>query len=173
MNLQEKENIINLHLEAFGEKEGELIAKLVRSFLEMEDTISISIKKEGKEAANVIFTPFVFTEHPDTKCYLLAPLAVLPKYQGSGMTRELMKNAINHLTSIGAEVVFVLGVPDFYPKFGFEITDKETPYPHLLSYKESWMALEIIKGSLKKLSGKTKAVEPFMQPFLWDTSEWG
>ncbi|NOE36439.1 MULTISPECIES: GNAT family N-acetyltransferase [Ruegeria] len=167
--------ILGIHRQAFGqadgEAEGEAIAQLAKAFLDNPDTISISVEREGKLAGNVLFTPFVFTDHRDTKCYLLAPCGVSPHHQGTGVGKELMETSIGHLKSIGADAVFVLGVPTFYPRYGFVPTDKHTPYPDLLTAPEAWMALELTEGTVGKLSGKTQAIPQFMDAHWWDTSQ--
>ncbi|WP_052254134.1 GNAT family N-acetyltransferase [Leisingera sp. ANG-S5] len=173
MDNMEKENIINVHRRAFGPDEGPEIAKLAEIFLDHPDTISISVSRDGKTAGNVLFTPFVFEDHPDAKCCLLAPCGVLPEFQGHGVGKELMETSIAHLKSAGFDAVFVLGVPAFYPRYGFVPTDKQTPYPDLLTMPESWMALELTAGTVAKLSGRTKAIPEFMQPAMWDTSAYG
>ena len=104
------------------------------------------------------------------KCYLLAPIGVLPEYQRHGVGKELIETGIKYLKSIGTDAVFVLGVPTYYPQHGFVPTDKQTPYPDLLTIPEAWMILELNVGSASHLSGETIAVEPFMNPELWDTS---
>ncbi len=171
MNRSEIDAILNVHRLAFGEAEGEEIAQLAEDLLEHPETISISVRRDGQIAGNVMFTPFVFEDHPDVRCYLLAPCGVSSEYQGLGVGREMMETGIKHLRSIGTDAVFVLGVPTFYPLFGFVSTDKETPYPNLLTIPEAWMALELTAGSVDKLGGKAIAIEPFMQAHLWDTSQ--
>ena len=173
MNQKEIDTILEVHRLAFGEKEGEEIAKLAKDFLDQPDTISISATRDGKIAGNVLFTPFVFRDHPETKCYLLAPCGVSPEYQGHGVGKELMDTSIEHLKSIGTDAVFVLGVPTFYPRYGFVPTDKQTPFPDLLTVPEAWMALELTAGSVENLSGKTIAITPFMHSHWWDTSQHG
>lgn len=173
MNHIEKETIIDIHRLAFGPEEGPEIAQLAESLLDRPDTNTISVSRDGKIAGNVLFTPFVFLDHPDAKCCLLAPCGVLPGHQGHGVGKELMETSIEHLTSIGMDAVFVLGVPAFYPRYGFVPTGKQTPYPDLLTVPEAWMALELTAGTAGKLSGRTKAVPQFMQPAMWDTSAHG
>ncbi|WP_170336159.1 GNAT family N-acetyltransferase [Ruegeria arenilitoris] len=173
MHHAEIEAIVEVHRQAFGEAEGAEIAQLARDFLDQSKTISISAERDGKIAGNVLFTPFVFKDHPDTSCYLLAPCGVSPKYQGHGVGKEIMEASINHLKSIGTDALFVLGVPSFYPRFGFTPTDKQTPYPDLLTTPEAWMTLELTAGSVEKLSGKTIAITPFMHSHWWDTSQHG
>ena len=173
MNQPEIDAIINIHLMAFGEAEGREVAQLAAEFMAQPETISINARRDEKIVGNILFTPFAFEDHPETKCYLLAPLGVSPGYQGRGVGRELMETSIERLKSIGADAVFVLGVPSFYPQFGFVPTDKQTPYPELLTIPESWMVLELTEGKVKPLQGKTHAVESFMQPDFWDTSAYG
>jgi putative acetyltransferase len=170
VNLSEKAVIKNIHLLAFGETEGEEIAKLAGDFLAFPETISINAKREEKIVGNILFTPFSFKDHPEKKCYLLAPLGVLPEYQRCGVGKELIQTGIQHLRSIGADAIFVLGVPTYYPQHGFVPTDGQTPYPTLLTMPEAWMILELNEGVANYLSGETVAVEPFMQPAFWDTS---
>lgn len=165
--------ILEIHRRAFGETEGDEIAQLAKDFLDQSDTNSISVQRDGNIAGNVLFTPFVFEDHPNTKCFLLAPCGVSPEYQGLGVGRELMESGIKHLKSIGTDAVFVLGVPTFYPRYGFAPTEKQTPYPDLLTVPEAWMALELTAGSVGKLSGKTRAIPQFMHSHWWDTSQHG
>ncbi|MBC6440864.1 MAG: hypothetical protein GDA49_10760 [Rhodospirillales bacterium] len=80
-----------------------------------------------------------------------------------------MKCSTDHLKSLGVDAVFVLGVPAYYPKFGYVPTDKQTPYPDLLTIPEAWMVLELTAGSVKPPDGTTIAVESLMNPDLWDT----
>jgi putative acetyltransferase len=162
--------ILDVHRLAFGETEGAEIAQLAADLLDHPDTISISAERDGKVAGNVLFTPFFFKNHKDIKSYLLAPCGVSPEYQGRGVGKEIMEASIDHLKSIGTDAVFVLGVPTFYPRYGFVPTDKQTPYPDLLTVTEAWMALELTPGSLEKLSGQTAAIPQFMQSHLWDTT---
>lgn len=172
MNSSEKEIIKNIHLLAFGEEEGEETASLAESFLQLSETLSVNAERDGKVVGNVLFTPFAFKDHPDKKCYLLAPLGVLPEYQqgGHGVGRELMTSGIEYLKSMGVDAIFVLGVPTYYPQYGFMPTNLQTPYPELLTMPEAWMVLELNPGVTEQLSGKTIAVDEFMIPELWDTS---
>lgn len=167
----EIEIIKNIHLLAFGEEEGKETAGLAGSFLSLPDTISINAERDGKIVGNILFTPFVFADHPEKQCYLLAPVGVLPGYQrGYGVGKELVSSGIEHLKNIGADAIFVLGVPTYYPQYGFVPSNKQTPYPNLLTIPEAWMELELKEDGIDSLCGKTIAVEPFMQPHWWDTS---
>lgn len=50
----------------------------------------------------------------------LAPVAVLPARQGEGIGSALIERALDEARTAGLEMIFVLGNPDFYRRFGFE-----------------------------------------------------
>ncbi len=167
--MHNREEIKRLHRLAFGEEEGEIIENLVASLLLSKATISINIEKSNKIVAHCLFTPFYLEEDRSKKCYLLAPLAVLPEYQGQGLARELIEKGIEKLNSLEAEGIFVFGDPALYSRFGFVQTNISTPYPEVLTMPEAFMLLELKKASLAGIKGKTSAVEEFMKVELWDT----
>ena len=63
-----KQNDINaiaeVHRRAFGPDEGPETAQLARDFLSHTDTISISVERDAQIAGNVLFSRFVFADHP-------------------------------------------------------------------------------------------------------------
>lgn len=170
MNNSAIDIIKDVHLLAFEKEEGKAVAELVIAFFLHPETISINATRDEKIVGNVLFTPFIFKDHPNKKCYLLAPLGVLPDYQLQGVGRELVQTGIESLKAIGADAIFVLGVPTYYPQYGFVLAEQQTPYPDLLTKPEAWMVLELNAGVKNQLSGETRAIEPFMKAGFWDTS---
>lgn len=55
--------------------------------------------------------------------YGLAPVSVLPDFQGKGIGSALVKQILVELKSIGAAGCVVLGDPAFYSRFGFVADD--------------------------------------------------
>ncbi|MDO6684582.1 MULTISPECIES: GNAT family N-acetyltransferase [unclassified Agarivorans] len=164
------ETIINLHRRAFGESEGEQIATLAEELLCLSETISFNIERDNKIVGNILFSQFIFKEHPDKKCYLLAPIGVVPEYHNQGIGKELIESGIAHLETLSVDAVLVLGYPAYYASRGFITTNLLTPYPDLLTMPEAWRIREINKGSMAKVTGDTLAAQPMMQPIFWDTS---
>ncbi len=84
----------------------------------------------------------------------LAPVAVLPEFQGGGIGGRLIETAHVIAKSLGHESVILLGHEKYYPKFGYQ------PLHHFnlsLPFKappENCMAIELVPGALKKLAGK-------------------
>lgn len=61
----------------------------------------------------------------------LAPVAVLPAFRSSGVAEALVQGCIDWMRDAGAAMVFVLGEPGYYGRFGFstELAEGfESPY---------------------------------------------
>jgi putative acetyltransferase len=56
----------------------------------------------------------------ETPCIGLAPVAVAPEYQRRGIGKALIEQGMATLKQRGEKLVFVLGEPDYYTRFGFD-----------------------------------------------------
>lgn len=77
----------------------------------------------------------------------LAPMAVRPDRQKSGVGSRLVKASLETAREFGAHAVIVLGHPAYYPRFGFTAEAAravKAPY----SGSPAFMALEIEDGAL-------------------------
>jgi putative acetyltransferase len=77
----------------------------------------------------------------------LAPLAVRPDLQRTGLGGKLVRAGLDSAREFGAHAVLVLGHPAYYPKFGFTAeaaTRVKSPY----SGSPSFMAIAIESGAL-------------------------
>ena len=77
----------------------------------------------------------------------LAPVAVLPAFQGAGIGGELIRAGNARCAELALDAIVVLGHADYYPRFGFSAQIAESlqaPFsgPH-------FMALELKPGALK------------------------
>ena len=78
----------------------------------------------------------------------LAPMAVRPDLQRSGVGSRLVKASIETAREFGTHAVIVLGHPDYYPRFGFTpeaAARVKAPYSG-----PAFMALEIEDGALSE-----------------------
>ena len=82
-------------------------------------TISIDAVHDDHQVGNVLFTPFRLDDHPDKKCYLLAPIGVEPELQGSLIGKRLIDEGIQRLEQLDTDAIFVLGWPRYYGTRGF------------------------------------------------------
>ncbi|MGE3144855.1 MAG: GNAT family N-acetyltransferase [Pseudorhodoplanes sp.] len=52
----------------------------------------------------------------------LAPVAVSPPMQGRGIGQAMIREGLDRLAGAGETLVFVVGSPDYYRRFGFDAT---------------------------------------------------
>jgi putative acetyltransferase len=93
----------------------------------------------------------------DTVC--LAPMAVLPSRQRSGIGSALVRQGIVEMQARGERVIAVVGHPDYYPRFGFERASGHgitSPFPD-----EAFMVRELREGGLAGLVGAARYPPPF------------
>ena len=101
---------------------------------------------------------------------LLAPLAVIPKYQNQGVGGRLIEEGLKQSKATGIELVFVLGNPGYYPKYGFSpagIKGFDAPYPIPPEDSSAWMVKELHPGIIESVSGQVKCADALNDPKHW------
>lgn len=163
-----RQEIQELHLRAFGKKEGPIIFDLAGNMLDEPETISVNIEKKDKIVGNVLFTPFKLNEHPEKRCYLLAPIGVLPEFHQQGLGKELIEKGVTHLKSLHVDAIFVLGYPKYYGIRGFYPTYVALPYQTDVKRIDGWKMRELKLGSMAEVGGTSVACDAIMKPEFWD-----
>ena len=109
---------------------------------------------------HILYSQLMIADDGQTVAALaLAPMAVLPEYQRQGIGSRLIETSLEHCRLAGHRIVIVLGHKDYYPRFGFSsaLADRlDSPYQG-----ESFMALEIVPGSLDGVAGQVRYAPPF------------
>jgi len=93
----------------------------------------------------------------------LAPVAVLKRYQGKGIGKELILEAHRKSKELGFKSVILLGHEKYYPKFGYEMTIK---YGIKLPFDvpdENCMLIELTENALKDVSGTVEYPKEFYE----------
>jgi len=107
-----------VHLAAFPTP---LEADLVEA-LEQDNSVVISLvaRRGGEVVGHVLLSRMRVSG--DGRIYRalgLAPIAVLPGFQSAGIGAALIDGALAIARASGEEIVFLLGEPDYYRRFGF------------------------------------------------------
>jgi putative acetyltransferase len=76
----------------------------------------------------------------------LAPLAVLPSWQGHGVGTALVEAGLARARAAGAALVFVLGEPSYYRRFGFRPAAERSIVWEHAAPAEAFMALALGPG---------------------------
>jgi len=105
-----------LHRAAFG---GEGEAKLVDA-LRTDGAVVLSlVAEEGANIVGHVLYSRLTLDPPSNGALSLAPVAVAPVRQKRGIGSRLIEEAHRMLAASGEKIVFVLGDPAFYGRFGF------------------------------------------------------
>ena len=156
--LSDIEQTWEVNSEAFETNaEAELVNRLRNSGV---DFISLVAKLDNTIVGHILFTE-VTIENSDIKIIGLAPMAVTPKFQNSGIGSVLVKQGIKECIEKGYEAVVVLGHTNYYQKFGFAPSvnfgiESEYDVP-----EEVFMIKELVENSLLDVSGIVKFHEEF------------
>ena len=89
----------------------------------------------------------------------LAPMAVAPEHQRSGIGTQLVRDGLDQCRARGHRIVIVVGHPSYYPRFGFSAEvakNLRSPYQG-----EAFMALELEPGALDGVVGRVEYSEAF------------
>ena len=148
--------------------------ELVNALLEDETAkplLSLVAEKSGKLVGHILFTTArLQPENQASSIRILAPLAVSSDVQGEGIGCVLIREGLKQLVESGVDLVFVLGHPCYYPRFGFQtagILGFEAPYTIPSEHADAWMVQELKTGGLANNEGKIQCSEVLNQPQYW------
>ena len=95
-------------------------ARLVDSLRASADPLVSLVAVEDEDVVgHIMFTPVTLAPFDDLRLMGLAPMAVSPSVQRTGIGTELVKAGLQRCGELGVGAVAVLGHPEYYPRFGF------------------------------------------------------
>lgn len=155
--------IRQVNTEAFGKENEANLVDAIRNSPYFIPELSLVAYTENQQVIGHILLSEISIVNQDEQWSTigLAPMAVSPSFQNNGIGSLLVKEAVKRCRELGYKHIAVLGHPNFYPKFGFQISKHyhiEPPFP---VPDEVFMVLELEEGSLKNIKGKVKYPEAF------------
>lgn len=84
------------------------------------DCTSFVAVAQGTIVGHILFTPATLDDGGLVGVGL-APLAILPSHQKQGVGSLLVRHGVQHFREAGCPFIIVLGHPEYYPRFGFEL----------------------------------------------------
>nr|WRX36698.1 hypothetical protein [uncultured bacterium] len=173
-NEQDRAAILAVHMNAFGMGDGEVIAKLVDEMLDDasgEPMLSLVAETDVELVGHLLFTSArIEPDHGQVSARILAPLAVVQNRQRQGIGGRLIQAGIRQLEELGVDLVFVLGDPDFYSRFGFKpagVQGLQATYPIAAQNAGAWMVTELTPGTIKNCKGTVRCSTALDQPKYW------
>ncbi len=164
-------NILFVEAEAFGYvKEANLVNDLLNDPTAMPMLSLLAFNDDKEAVGHILFTKVRISGEDNISAAILAPLAIIPDEQGKGIGGQLIKHGLKMLSEAGFEVVFVLGHPGYYPRYGFQPAGAlglEAPYPIPDKHSDAWMVQELRSGVLDRLKGKVICADELNKPEHW------
>ena len=125
------------------------------------DVISLVADDDGEVVGHIMFSPVRVEGAPDIRTMALAPMAVSPDRQRSGIGSALVQAGLAVCTQRGVEAVFVVGHPTYYPRFGFTRASTSGIVCEFDVDDEAFMVVELVADALKGITGTVYFHEAF------------
>lgn len=170
---EDRDRVLSVHRNAFGGEDGEVIAKLVEELLDdpsAAPVCSFLAEQSDRIIGHVLFTAVRIETDPKANAQILAPVAVARDHQSRGIGTELINTAFDQLQADGVELVFVLGYPSYYSRFGFAaagVLGLQAPYPILAKNADAWMVKELAPGAIDRYEGIVRSCQSLDRPQYW------
>ncbi|HKY22585.1 MAG TPA: N-acetyltransferase [Vicinamibacterales bacterium] len=138
---------------AFNSSTEAVIVDVLRSGA--ENVISLVAEEDGEIVGHIMFSPVQLTGAEEVRAMALAPMAVTPQRQRAGIGSALVRAGLDECRRLGADAVFVVGHPAYYPRFGFKPASSVGFVCEFDVSEEVFMVAELVAGIL---DGKTATV---------------
>jgi len=156
----DEDAIRRVHLEAFG---GDLEARLVDLLRARNKAVASLVADDREEiVGHVLFSPVTVDRSTSFRALGLAPVAVLPAFQGRGIGSNLIREGLRQCERSGCDLVVLVGVPAYYQRFGFHAA-KLHGLDNEYGVDDEFMVLELQKGALQRASGLVRYSPEFAE----------
>ena len=154
---EDREAVRAVHVSAFPTQ---LEADLVEALEAAGDaTLSLVAEHEGRVVGHILCSRMqVEGDGEAIRAVGLAPVAVRPERQGEGIGGALIRAAVERNRDSGEQMMFVLGEPDYYSRFGFTA---ETARPFASPYAGDYFMAIRFDGVPPPRSGKADYAPAF------------
>ena len=156
----DREAVAEVNRSAFGRDAEARLVEAVRGL--GTDVLSL-VACEGKRVVgHILFSEVTIHQADDRWTAIgLGPMAVAPECQRRGIGAALIAGGLEECRRIDRTVVFVLGHPDYYPRFGFVPASEAGLYYRDESFAPAFFVIELEAGALRGRAGRVVYSAPF------------
>ena len=126
--------------------------------------ISLVAEEKNQLIGHILFSPVSLAGQAHAPAIAgLAPMAVLPEWQGKGVGNRLVREGLKYCAEAGYDAVVVLGHPDYYPRFGFVPASTFNIKSEYEVPDEAFMLKELKQSALTGIQGVIQYHQAFHQ----------
>ena len=166
---EDKATLLHVHTLAFGQDEEALLVEALLSDPSAQPILSLLAEHNGAVVGHVLFTRVELggSARP-MPAAILAPLAVVPSAQRSGVGRSLIERGCEILASRGVRLLFVLGDPTYYNKHGFTAAlPHGLQAPYEIQPEAAWMVRALTGSVIGSMQATVRCAEALAPEKYW------
>ena len=142
-----------IHSSFANEAESDLVRQLI---LDKDILINLVFQSLDIIVGNIVVSKVTFKPNVDLFCGAIAPLSVLSEHQSTGIGSQLMNSIIKKSEQMKMDALFVLGDPDYYKRFGFNVSNIQSDYQ-----AKHFQELELTNDCLVNVNSKVLYANAF------------
>lgn len=161
--VKDHQAVFELNHRAFGGVNEANLVERLRKNKNYIPELSLVATADNNIAGHILFTriSIVNDNKEQFESLALAPMAVHPDFQYSGIGGQLITKGLTKARELSFKSVIVLGHENYYPKFGFKPASEWNIFTAYDVPTNYFMALELIENGLKGVSGTVLYPEEF------------
>lgn len=153
----DEEAIRRVNRLAFGrEAEGDLVDALRSSPFYVAGLSAVAVDGEAIVGHILLSSAMLVSSFEAMPILTLAPMSVIPAYQGQGIGTRLIRFALKRAEVTKHPAVVVLGHPEYYAGFGFSKASEKGIYAPFEVPDEAYMVLELMPNVLDNVTGTVR-----------------
>lgn len=147
--------IHHVESQAFGQtNQADLVDALRRA---NKVVLSLVAIEDERVLGHIMFSPAALEHEGEVfDVMALGPVAVLPERQNEGIGSMLVRNGLKRCLERGHDVVFLIGHPNYYPRFGFVPAATKGIRCGAERLREAFMVAELRPGALAGRQGRMR-----------------
>ncbi|WP_158796184.1 GNAT family N-acetyltransferase [Pedobacter sp. L105] len=151
----------------------QLMVERLRNSDSFVPELSIVAENEHQEIVGHIMLTKMHIQNKgiDYSALTLAPLSIIPSYQNKGIGSKLVMESHRIAADLGFKFIAILGIPNYYPKFGYELTSRYDISLPIKIAKSNSLIISLIDHDFSEIIGGTiKYSDEFFEKDQMETS---
>lgn len=150
--------------EEYSDHKEQFLVERLRKSEAFIPELSIVAEIDNKIVGHILFTKLKVVNDSDSfESLALAPVSVLPEFQGKGIGSKLILYGHEIAKGLDYKSVILLGHQNYYPRFGYKLCDKYNIKMPFDVPTENCMVIALTEDGSKDVSGEVVYPKAFFE----------